>query len=114
MAVCLNYQAVYGRRRGIVISVRLQVIAALLLLVTLGAKVWIKIESTDAGYQLAKERQHAGELDMEKREIELHLSVLTRADNLAQMAKQRVGLAALRPAQATKLVVLPGARVKRK
>lgn len=104
MAVCLDYQAVYCRKAGIVVSVRTQLIAALLLLAALSTKVWIKIESTDIGYRLASERQMTVDLDMERRELELARSVLLRPDNLAKVGTQRLGLMPLRSEQALRMV----------
>lgn len=103
MAVCLDYQAVYCRKTNFMISVRVQLFAALLLLCALSAKVWIKIESTDLGYRLAKERQITIELDMERRELELARSVLLRPDNLTRVSKQRLGLDLLNPEQARRM-----------
>lgn len=103
MAVCLDYQSVYTRRREIKISMRLQLVAGLLLLAVLCCKVWVKVASTDVGYQLARLRQQAVSLDMERRELELQLSVLLRTDNLARMARDRLHLAPLDPRQARRI-----------
>ena len=103
MAVCLDYQTIYYRRQPAFISVRWQILACLLLLTALAGKVWIRIESTDYGYRLAKERQRTVALDMERRELELQLSVLLRPDNLAAQAKKRLGLVALNPKQTWKV-----------
>ncbi|RIL10301.1 MAG: hypothetical protein DCC75_04640 [Proteobacteria bacterium] len=103
MAVCLDYQQVYYRRRVKVVPLKYQIFAALALLLALSVKVWIKTNITDMGYQLAKERQHMIDLDMQRRELELKLSVVTRPDELSRLAKQRLGLQALNPKQARKL-----------
>ncbi len=103
MAVCLEYQSVYCRRDRIVISVRMQIAAAVLLLCALVGKVWIKIETTDLGYQLAKERELKVVLDMELREYELQRSVLLRTDNLTRVAHDKLGLMPLNPANARKI-----------
>ncbi len=92
MAICLDYQSVYCRKEKVMISVRMQIIAAVLLLAALVARVWLKIESTDLGYQLARERQQTIAYDMERRELELQLSVLLRPDSLAKRAKKVLGL----------------------
>lgn len=102
MAVCLDYQSVHARRQY-VISVRFQILMALLLIVALLSKVWIKVESTQLGYELASERQLAQEQDMLRRELELEISVLTRADNLERLARTRLGLTRLNPEQAWRL-----------
>lgn len=102
-AMCLDYQTVYCRRRQIIISVKLQLLAATFLLASLAAKVWIKVESTDLGYQLAKAREQTVELDMQRRELELGLSVLKRPDNLARAGRERLGFRPLNPGQARKI-----------
>lgn len=107
MAVCLEYQSVYCRRDKIVISVRMQIAAAVLLLCALVGKVWIKIETTDLGYQLAKERALNLSYDMERREYELQRSVLLRTDNLSLVAKQKLGLLPLDPANARRITLQP-------
>jgi hypothetical protein len=88
MAVCLQYQSVYVKREAAAVSVRMQVIAAVALLLVLGARVWTKIQATDLGYQLARERSKTVELDMERRELELQRSVLLRPDSLSKSARQ--------------------------
>jgi hypothetical protein len=92
MAVCLQYQSVYVKREAAVVSLRAQLVAAILLLVVLGAKVWIKLEATDVGYQLARERSRTIELDMERRELELQRSVLLRPDSLSISARKMAQL----------------------
>lgn len=103
MAVCLDYQSVYYSRRSFVLSVRLQIVAAILLLLVLVCKVWIKIETTNLGYELAEQRQQTIEYDMQRRELTLQLSVLLRPDNLAQLAHDRLGLEPLDPVRARKI-----------
>ena len=92
MAVCLDYQSVYCSRRVASVSLQWQMLAAVLLFAALALRVWVKIESTSVGYQLAHERQRTVELDMERREIELQRSVLLRPDNLSALAEKRIGL----------------------
>ncbi len=99
MAICLDYQSVYTKRHQARWALRLQVGAALLLLVSLTVRVWLKLESTDVGYQLAKQRQKAVELDMQRRELELHQSVLLREDTLLKLASERLGLQPLARSQ---------------
>jgi hypothetical protein len=48
MAVCLQYQSVYVRRDDAAISKKLQLLVAVCLLGVLAARVWIKLESTEA------------------------------------------------------------------
>lgn len=92
MAVCLQYQSVYVKREAAVVSLRVQVVAAVALLVVLGARVWVKLEATDVGYQLARERARTVELDMERRELELQRSVLLRPDSLTTSARKMAHL----------------------
>jgi len=103
MAVCLEYQSVYMRRERAAISVRTQIVAAALLLLTLGFKVWVKLESIDYGYQLAKAREVSVTLDMERRELELQRSVLLRPDALSRVAAQKLGLRQVDPRHALRL-----------
>jgi cell division protein FtsL len=103
MAVCLDYQSVYARRDVLVISVRTQVFLALCIVCLLGFKIWMKIEATDIGYQLAKERNRSVALDLARRELELEKSVLVRSDHLESAARKRLGLRPLDPAQARRL-----------
>ena len=103
MAVCLDYQAVYLRREQKRLSVRSQIVTGLCLLFVLALKVWVKIESIDLGYQLAREREISVSLDMERRELELQKSLLHRPDSLARMAREKLGLVALDPQQTERL-----------
>ena len=91
MAVCLQYQSVYVRRESKAVSARVQILAAVVLLGVLGARVWVKLEATDLGSQMAHERQRTVELDMERRELELR-SVLLRPDSLAKSAREMAQL----------------------
>jgi hypothetical protein len=92
MAVCLQYQSVYVKREAAVVSLRVQIAAAVLLLAVLGARVWMKLEATDLGYQLARERSRMVELDMERRELELQRSILLRPDSLSAAARKMAAL----------------------
>lgn len=104
MSVCLDYQAVnYRVKKPVAVSFRFQILSALFLLAVLALKVWLRIESTNSGYTLAKAKQLTVDLDMQRRELELHLSVLERADNLTSRAKKDLGLGVLDPKQAKKI-----------
>jgi hypothetical protein len=92
MTVCLQYQSVYVKREVKASSTRVQLCAAVALLGVFAVRVWAKIEATDVGYQLARERQQTVSLDMERRELELQRSILLRPDSLAKAARERVGL----------------------
>jgi hypothetical protein len=103
MAVCLQYQSVYVKRESVAISAKLQIVAAVALLGVLVVRVWSKLEATDLGYQLARERQLTVSLDMEKRELELQRSILVRPDSLAKAARERVGLVDHKPDQTIRI-----------
>lgn len=103
MAVCLDYQSVYYQREGLVSIWSLTLAASVLLLLALSFRVWIKIESTEIGYELAAAQQEAIELDMERRDFELQLSLLLRPDNLTPLAAKKLGLSTLDPEQARKI-----------
>jgi hypothetical protein len=103
MSVCLDYQSVYYRRDTIKVSNRYQILAASFLLLVLAFKVWVRIECTNLGYVIAKEKQTTLALDMQRRELDLQLSVLKRTDNLSKKAKTVLGLVALDPRQARKI-----------
>lgn len=103
MTVCLQYQSVYVRRDDAAVSKKLHLVVAVCLLCVLAARVWVKLESTDVGYQLASERQKTVALDMERRELELQVSVLKRPDALARAARVQAGLGDHRPSQTIKI-----------
>jgi hypothetical protein len=104
MAVCLQYQSVYIRRESARVSGKIQLFGAVVLLAILGAKVWSKLEATDLGYSLARERQRTVTLDMERRELELQRSVLLRPDSLSKSARDRLGLSEHSREQTVKVV----------
>lgn len=104
MAVCLDYQMVYQRREEFAVPVRVQVAVALCLFAALVCKIWTRLENTDLGYQLGRERQKTVELDMQRRELELQLSILLRPDNLSRLTAQRLGLQPLSPENARRIV----------
>ena len=103
MAVCLDYQHVYTHRTAVVISGRFQAITVILLVAALAGKVWLSNRSTAVGYQLAREQSRTVALDMQRRELELELSVLMRPDTLTRAARKSLGLLPLNPAQARKM-----------
>jgi len=108
MAVYLDYQSVYCRRGSWIFSLKAQVLAVCVLLAVLGFRVWIKVESTQLGYQLAQQRQLAVDLDMQRRELELHLSVMTRPDQLRSLADSRLGLRPFSAEQVRRISVSGG------
>mgnify|MGYP005726913755 FL=1 len=104
MAVCLDYQIVSTRRETLR-DLQLQLAAAMVLLVVLIFKIWIKVQVTDLGYELARGKRQAVNLDMQLRELELEQSYVLRSDNLALAAERRLGLVALDPNRAFTLVL---------
>lgn len=92
MAVCLQYQSVYVKRDQAVVSIRVQVLAAVALLLVLGMRVWVKLEVTDLGYQVAQQRARTVTFDMERRELELERAILLRPDALSSAARRMGGL----------------------
>jgi hypothetical protein len=103
MAVCLQYQSVYVKRESTAVSAKLQIVAAVALLGVLAVRVGSKLEATDLGYQLARERQLTVSLDMEKRELDLQRSILVRPDSLSKAARERVGLTDHKPNQTIRI-----------
>lgn len=103
MAIALDYQTVYYRKKRKVVPISWNIAAAVLLFVALAIKVWIKIECTEYGYKLARMRKETVSLDMERRELELHYSVLLKPDNLIMRSKKQLGLGPLNPQQAQKI-----------
>ena len=102
MAICLEYQAVYCSKKARVASLRVQLLAAVVLLSVLVARVTLKIQGTHLGYALAREQKLAVELDMERRELQLQKSMLLRPDSLEKAARG-LGLRALDPNQARRV-----------
>lgn len=104
MAVCLEYQAIY-QRKPLVISTRMQqLVVGLLLLAVLVTKVWVKVECTDLGYQLAAEHEKTVEYSLQRRELEFKRSVLLRPDALRARA-EALGLRLIVPEQARRIVL---------
>ncbi len=103
MAIALDYQTVYYKKKRRVIPLSVHIGAALLLFFALAVKVWITIECTKQGYKLSKVRSEAVALDMERRELELHKSVLLKPSNLIMRSKTKLGLTTLDPRQARKI-----------
>ena len=83
------------------------VLTATALLLALSFRIWVKVEKTDLGYELARERNSTIALDMERRELELQLSVVKRPDHLRREAK-RLNLQPLTPSQAVRLKTAKG------
>lgn len=104
MAVCLDYQYVYYPRERIALKWSVSLFSAFFLLAALSFHVWIKIESTNTGYDLARERKKTVQYDAEKRDLELQLSLLKRNDSLERAATSRLGLRRVKSDQIRKIV----------
>ena len=104
MSVCLNYQSVYCDRYSSASSTRFRVGALLILLAVLAMKVMIKVQETDIGYALSQARQVHSQLVLDKQELQLQLSVVTRPDLIRLQASQKLGLQDLKPHQARRVV----------
>ena len=77
-----------------VTNISLFLLAGICLVAAMGFRVWVKIATIDQGYQLAALRTEAVELDMQRRELELQLSVVTRPDTLSVLAKNEFNFSA--------------------
>lgn len=104
MAVALDYQTIYYRKKTVHVPFAVHIAAAVMLFCALATKVWIQLQCTAEGYTLAKIRQQTVSLDMERRELELHKSVLLKPDNLIMRSKKKLGLERLNTAQAKKII----------
>ncbi len=103
MAVCLDYQIAYIPRSQVNKDWWKLLLACVFLLGALLLRVAVKVETTSLAYQLAKEQQFTVELDMQRRDLELQLSVLMRADTLTEQASRRLGLKDFNPQYARKI-----------
>jgi len=94
MALTLEYEpAVVTPRLGLHrIPLRVQLMGALILLLALVVKIWIRVETTDQGYALSRERQSMVELDREQRDLTFQLATLMQHDNLRALASERLGM----------------------
>lgn len=104
MALSLEYDtAVFPNSIATLrIPMRVQIGAGLILILALLVKVWIRIETTDYGYQLASERQSMIELDRQERALTFALTSLTQPDQL-RAAAEPLGLRPTDPSQVWKL-----------
>ena len=92
MAVALDFQPVYIQQPTFVSKWMTSIIACSLLLAVLCAKVWIKLDNIQLGYEIAQERDLTVTLDMERRDLELQKSILLRPDMLRERAKHELQL----------------------
>lgn len=100
MAACLQNQAVYCVPRSREGHGYFLLSACVLLFLALSLKVAVRVSSTDLSYRLARETQLAIDYDIERRDLELQLTVLKRPDTLQRMAEQRLGMRPFNPDQA--------------
>lgn len=103
MSVCIDYQGL-SIKEGSIVSIKVQFIVAILLIIAISLKIWIKTESTQVGYLLASARQTGIQLDLKRSELELQRSVYLRPDHLKKQAGARLGLRDLSPQQAKRVV----------
>ena len=82
------------------LRLRYQVLAAAILLAALSFKIFLKMETTTLGYQLAAQKRITQELDQKKRDLGLKLSLLLRRDHLQGAAEQELGMKKMDPRQA--------------
>lgn len=86
-----------------IVKIKLELILCFIFTAALAAKIWVQTEATQVGYELASARKYAIELDMQRRELELHKSFMLRPDRLRDAASTRLGLEDLNPKQAVKI-----------
>jgi len=101
VAIALGSRRLHAR--ALPMRIHFELIAALLLLAVLVFRIWIKIETTDLGYDLASQRKAAIELDMQRREMELALSILQKGDAIQSRADKELGLVPMEPRQARRM-----------
>ncbi len=103
MAVCLDYQVVYRDRARVKTTVQWEILAGVVLFCALAFKVWVKLETTNVGYSLARAKEESVKLDMERRELLLQQSVLKRPDIVSKRAATTLSLRPLDPEMARKI-----------
>jgi cell division protein FtsL len=99
MVSVLKMQALTVSGRDWLKHMRLYVLAISVFLLLLGFRIALRVEGYILGYRLADARQVTVELDMERRDLELQLSVLSRPDRLRRLAHDRLGLQDAQPHQ---------------
>ena len=92
MATHIQYRAIAGVRTRVDIPVKVKIIGCAMLATILVAKVWVRMQITSEGYRLADAQSKTVDLDMQKRELELKLSIMKRRDYLLSEAQTRLGL----------------------
>ena len=99
MVSVLKMQSLTVSGRDWLLHMRLYVLAISVFLLLLGFRIALRVEGYILGYRLADARQTTVELDMERRDLELQLSVLSRPDRLRRLAQDRLGLQDAQPHQ---------------
>lgn len=103
MAISLQYQLTYARRKPRMLALRWQLVAAGLLFLVLSVRVYVKLACTDVGYDLARSHERFLVLDLERRELELQKSVILRPDELVRRSREKLGMTRLSPQQVVRL-----------
>ncbi|MEW6301432.1 MAG: hypothetical protein AB1671_27480 [Thermodesulfobacteriota bacterium] len=67
------------------------------------AQVWIRLQVVAVGYALSNTRQLVAALEGERQALEVEWRALTAPARLADLAAQRLGLAAPRPEQVIRM-----------
>jgi len=81
----------------------IELLAAIILFAVLVFRIWIKIETTDLGYALASQRTEAIELDMQRRELELALSILQKGETIHSRGSKELGMIPMESRQARRM-----------
>jgi len=78
MAVCLQYQAVYVRRKSLrILSWKTYCVVGAVVLVSFAARVRGQIALIGLGYELHTAQSYAMELDRERTDLDYQLSVIS-------------------------------------
>jgi hypothetical protein len=93
MAVCLQYQAVYVRRKGSgILSWKTYFVVGVVVLFALALKVRGQIAIIGLGYELHAAQSDAMELDRERTDLEYQLSVISTHQFLRAEGESRLRL----------------------
>jgi cell division protein FtsL len=101
VAVAIGSRRMYAR--NLPVRIHLELLAAIILFAVLVFRIWIKIETTDLGYALASHRKEAIELDMQRRELELALSILQKGETIQSRASKDLGMVPMESRQARRM-----------
>ncbi|HMO02688.1 MAG TPA: hypothetical protein PKD37_07250 [Oligoflexia bacterium] len=104
MSISLSNQLIIARRLPKALPLSLQLALCLVFLISLALRVWIKVETTHLGYQIAESRQLAAELTAAIAEYQMQISVLkSRSRILGAVAD--LGLKSANSKQIRKVVI---------